>query len=334
MKRQILIGALCALLVIGLFVTALFTYNVNALLNQPLLPQGSTPLLLEIKPNSSASSFVKQLYSLKLIHSQKLLLWLMHIKGYTNQIKAGIYQIEPGESAQQVVQKIVDGSVLVLPFRIIEGTTLKQIMQNLQNAPYLHFDEKDLTTIAQGYRSAEGLLLADTYNYDAGENAKGLLQIANKNLLRYLQQSWESRSPNLPYQSSYQLLIAASIIEKETALPAERKLIAGVIANRLKRNMPLQMDPTVIYALGDHYTGQLTHKDMRFKSPFNTYINRGLPPTPIAMVDKESIDAAAHPQASNYIYFVSKGDGSHQFSETYSQQKKAIQLYKYHQKEF
>lgn len=334
MKRQIFIGALCALLLAGLFFTALFTYNVNTLLTHPLLPEGSTPLQIEIKPNSSASSFVKQLYDLKLIRSKKLLLSLMHIQGYHKQIKAGIYQIEPGESAQQVVQKIVEGSVLVLPFRIIEGTTLKQVTSNLKNAPYLRFDEADLTDIAHGYLSAEGLLLADTYNYDAGENARGLLKIANKNLLAYLAQTWKDRSPNLPYQSSYELLIAASIIERETALPRERKLIAGVIANRLKRHMPLQMDPTVIYALGDRYTGQLSHNDMKVKSPFNTYINRGLPPTPIAMVDKESIAAAAHPQASNYLYFVSKGDGSHQFSATYSEQKKAIMLYKYHQKEF
>lgn len=334
MKRQIFKWLSCVVLIVGLIIAALFTYNVNTLLTKPMLAPGSQPVLLQIKPNSSATSFVKQLYELKLIHSKKLLLSLMHAEGYTNRIKAGIYQIEPGETAQQLLDKVIHGKVLVEAFTIIEGTTLKQVVNNLKNAPYLSFNETDLVPIAGQYRSAEGLLLADTYNYDAGENAKSLLQTAHKSLINYLDQAWAGRSPTLPYQSSYQLLIAASIIEKETAIASERKLIAGVISNRLKRNMPLQMDPTVIYALGEQYKGQLSHEDMRFKSPFNTYINRGLPPTPIAMVDKEAIDAAAHPQPSNYLYFVAKGDGSHQFSETYSQQKKAILHYKYHQKEF
>ena len=124
------------------------------------------------------------------------------------------------------------------------------------------------------------------------------------------------------------MLIAASIIEKETAVPQERKLISGVVINRLNKHMPLQMDPTVIYAMGDTYKGSLTHEDLSINSPYNTYQNRGLPPTPIAMVGKEAIDAAAHPQLSNYLYFMARGDGTHQFSQTYEEQKQAINQYK------
>lgn len=180
----------------------------------------------------------------------------------------------------------------------------------------------------KNYPSAEGLLLADTYQYQGGSSSKALLEQAHRNLLNYLNISWTNRAANLPYKTPYELLIAASIIEKETAIAQERKLISGVMVNRLKKKMPLQMDPTVIYGLGNQYTGKLTHNDLLIESPYNSYLNRGLPPTPIAMVGKEAIDAAAHPQLSNYLYFVAKGDGTHQFSETYEQQKQAINQYR------
>ena len=133
--------------------------------------------------------------------------------------------------------------------------------------------------------------------------------------------------PGLPYQTAYEMLIAASIIEKETAIPKERRLIAGIIINRLRKHMPLQMDPTVIYALGSQYHGTLRREDLQIDSPFNSYLHRGLPPTPIAMVDKDAIDAAAHPEPTDYLYFVATGNGSHHFSVNYEEQKQAIQYY-------
>ena len=325
---------ICLGLSLVLLTAAFFTFNIISLITNPILADGRQPIQFQIKNNSNAITFVNTLYQLNLIRSKKMFLSLMRIQGYTNRLKAGIYEIKPGMSAQQLLEMVVNAKVLVETFRIIEGTKLEQVGENLKLAPYLDYKPEDLNAIKGQYPSAEGLLLADTYNYDAGDKAQSLLKTANNSLLVYLESAWQTRSPGLPYKTAYEMLTAASILEKETAEARERKIIAGIIVNRLKRNMPLQMDPTVIYAMGKHFKGNLSHNDLSIISPYNTYHNRGLPPTPIAMVGKEAIDAAAHPQQSNYLYFVAKGDGTHEFSANYNQQKKAIQRYKYKLKEF
>lgn len=312
----------CTLL--GLAALALLGNEFYRLVSKPMLSENSAPVTLKIDKNTTASSLVKMLESKHLIKSDRLLLALIRIQGLAPKLKAGTYQIKPGESAQQLLNKINSGKVMVESFRIIEGSTLNQVIANLQKAPNLKSEYIDWHPIIANHSSAEGLLLADTYNYDAGSEAKPLLKLANQKLQEYLAESWKNRSADLPYQSPYELLIAASILEKESAISEERKIISGIIVNRIKKQMPLQMDPTVIYALGQNYKGKLSHEDMSVHSAYNTYINRGLPPTPIAMVGKNAIDAAAHPQLSNYLYFVAKGDGSHQFSATYEEQKEAI----------
>lgn len=289
--------------------------------------ESGEPLIIEIKPNSTANSFIETLVSKKLISSKYLFLNLIKFEGLAHRLKAGTYKIMPGESAQALIYRIVAGDVMTLSFKIIDGTTFAQVVDNLKKAPFLNYSEANGAGIEKINSSFEGLLLADTYNYSAGSYSDSILKVANKNLLDYLESSWQSRSSGLPYKTSYELLIAASILEKETAKPQERQLISGVIVNRLTKHMPLQMDPTVIYALGVNYTGKLSHNDLNVDSPYNTYRYRGLPPTPIAMVGKLSIDAAAHPQKSEYLYFVAKGDGSHEFSKTYEEQKKAISRY-------
>ncbi|MDP1604504.1 MAG: endolytic transglycosylase MltG [Legionella sp.] len=317
---------LYSILGLGLVALLIFIYSLYTQLTQPMIVAGR-PVIIEIKPNSTASALIQTLHSKKLISSKRLFLNLIKYKNLAHKLKAGIYQITPGESAQQFIYRVVAGDVLSPTFRITEGSTLSQISINLKNAPFLNYSSNDWAAIAGNNPSGEGLLLADTYQYIAGSNAQDLLKTANTKLLRYLEERWQERSPNLPYKTPYEMLIAASIIEKETALASERKIISGVIINRLNKNMPLQMDPTVIYALGTNYTGKLTHKNLAVDSPYNTYLYRGLPPTPIAMVGKESIDAAAQPIKTNYLYFVAKGDGSHVFSETYDEQKKAILRY-------
>lgn len=289
---------------------------------------GNQSVTISINKNTSASSLAHMLESKHLIQSSRLLLLVIRVKGFAPHLKAGVYEILPGENVQQFLSKVVTGQVLVQSFSIIEGTTANQVKANLANAQFLNYNNSDWLVIGGDYSNPEGLLLADTYNYDAGSDAKLLLQLANKKLLQFLNDSWRTRSTGLPYKSPYELLIVASILEKESSLPEERKLIAGVVVNRLKKNMPLQMDPTVIYALGPNYHGKLMHGDMAVDSPYNTYRYRGLPPTPIAMVGKDAIDAAAHPQVTDYLYFVAKGDGSHHFSVNYEEQKKAISQYK------
>lgn len=287
----------------------------------------NTPEIITLENASSASQFVRSLEAKKLIDAPKRLLALIRFKGFTNQLKAGVYQIKPGESAYQLLLRVVAGDVLLNKFAIIAGTKQEKIAQDLKQAPYLKYDSNDWSFISEGHPNAEGLLLADTYQYPAGSFSKSLLKQAHGDLQAYLQKAWSRRALNLPYKSPYELLIAASIIEKESAQPNERKIIAGVVVNRLKKGMPLQMDPTVIYGLGSNYTGKLSHQHLLIPNPYNTYLNRGLPPTPIAAVGREAIDAAAMPEPSNYLYYVSRGDGTHQFSENYEQQKRAVEKY-------
>ena len=299
---------------------AVFAYFYT-LVNSPI----KTQAIINLDRSASAYQFVHQLKDKGLIKSPKLLLGIIRYKGLSNKLKAGVYQIKVGETPLELLNRVVVGDVLTLNFAIIAGTTQQKISHQLMHAPYLNYNPDDWSAIKEGHPNAEGLILADTYQYRGGSNSKTLLDQAHRNLTNYLNSSWGTRDPNLPYRNAYELLIAASIIEKETAIPQERKLISGVMLNRLSKGMPLQMDPTVIYALGDAYKGKLSHDDMHYNSPYNSYINRGLPPTPIAMVGKDALDAAAHPQLSKYLYFVAKGDGSHQFSETYEQQRRAIE---------
>ncbi|KTD00796.1 endolytic transglycosylase MltG [Fluoribacter gormanii] len=307
------------------FIFFLFTY---IQITKPIVPKQNSPVIITLDRTASASQFVKILKDKNLIRSSTVLLTMIRFSGLSSQLKAGVYQINPGETAMQLVHRVVAGDVLTQNFTIIAGTTQQKISQDLLKASYLNYRPEDWNFIKDNHPNAEGLLLADTYQYRGGSTGKSLLEHAHRNLINYLTMSWVNRAPNLPYKNPYELLIAASIIEKETAIPQERKLISGVMINRLNKNMPLQMDPTVIYGLGAAYKGKLSHNDLLIDSPYNSYHHRGLPPTPIAMVGKESLDAAAHPQLSNYLYFVAKGDGAHQFSETYQQQKQAINQYK------
>lgn len=304
-------------------------WNVYTLLVMPVIPISGDPVLIHLDASTSAYRFASLLKEKKLVQSPRFFALLMRIEGVSQHLKAGVYRINPGETAMQLLRRVVAGDVVIQKFAIIEGTTQQKIAEDLQKANYLKYAPDDWNVIKGKYLSCEGLLLADTYQYRAGDSSRLLLAQAHKNLINYLNTAWANRAPDLPYQSSYDLLIAASIIEKETAVSQERNLISGVMVNRLKKNMPLQMDPTVIYGLGKTYKGKLSHNDMLIHSPYNSYINRGLPPTPIAMVGKEAINAAAHPQLSNYLYFVAKGDGTHQFSENYEQQKQAIERYRH-----
>lgn len=304
-----------------------FSWHAYCFFYQPLISKETSAVVITLDRTASAHQFVRTLQQKKLIQSSSMLLLMIRIEGLASRLKAGVYQIKPGESANQLLGRVVGGDVVVQPFTIIAGTTQSKIDSDLKLATYLELSPNAWAAIKGNYPNAEGLVLADTYQYRGGSTSKSLLEHAHQHLMTYLADSWVNRDIDLPYKSPYELLTAASIIEKETAIPTERKLISGVMANRLKKRMPLQMDPTVIYGLGSDYKGKLSHNDLLIDSPYNTYRYRGLPPTPIAMVGKEAIDAAAHPQLSNYLYFVAKGDGTHQFSETYEQQKQAINLY-------
>lgn len=311
------------------FVVLFFSarWYIDTIVQSPMLANNASPVVITVERSATATQFLQTLYDKRLILSPKTLLAIMRFKHLSYHLKAGIYQVKPGELPMDFIYRVVSGDVMHFYFTIIAGTTQKKVGEDLAKAAYLEYKPSFWSLVVDAHPNAEGLLLADTYQYRAGSSAASLLYKAHKSLIDYLNQVWTTRDVDLPYKTAYQLLIAASIIEKETALPRERELISGVLINRLKKNMPLQMDPTVIYALGDSYKGSLTHSDLLVHSPYNSYHNRGLPPTPIAMVGKEALRAAAHPLLSKYLYFVAKGDGSHQFSATYEEQKRAINQY-------
>ena len=324
MRKWLLVSAL-ALVIATVFFISYAAFN---LYYCPMLPQSAAKLVIPLDKKTSATSFANDLKARHLITSSRLFVLSIRVQGLSIKLKAGFYELKPYESAQQFLMRVVKGDVLILPFQIIEGTTQNIVASQLLSLPYITLQPHDWDVIRGDHLSAEGLLLAETYYYEAGTSSETLLMTAHTSLMQTLNHAWEKREPSLPYKNAYEMLTAASIIEKEAAKSDEQHLVSSVIVNRLKKRMPLQMDPTVIYALGTQYQGRLTHQDLSVDSPYNTYKHYGLPPTPIAMVGKDAIEAAAHPAKTSYLYYVARGDGGHSFSETYEQQKKAILLFK------
>ncbi len=252
--------------------------------------------------------------------------------GNDKKLKAGEYYFGEGMSHREVIQKIARGEVLLHPFQIIEGWSIHQLMDELSKLDNIErridFKTKTwLTQITQEYKHPEGLFMPETYHYPKGETDLAILTRAHQDLTCYLKKAWELRSSLTRYDNPYQALIVASIVEKETSIPSERRQIAGVLIRRLNSNMKLQMDPTVIYGMGENYNGNITKDDLRRDTPYNTYVHYGLPPTPIALPSRESIDAALNPDEGTSLYFVAKGDGSHQFSDTLEEHNAAVAKY-------
>ena len=244
-------------------------------------------------------------------------------------LKAGLYELS-ADSVINNIKKINQGEQVSFSFTIIEGQALRDILNALSTASHLQNDlklEQLGEQIIGKQTHLEGWLFPDTYHYHSNDNASSLLKRAAQKMQQTLADAWQQRASDLPYDTAYEALIMASIIEKETALASERPLIASAFINRLNTNMRLQTDPTVIYGLGEDFDGDIKRKDLRNYTPYNTYRINGLPPTPIAMPSKEAILAAVNPPKSEYVYFVAKGDGSHQFSTTLKQHNAAVNRY-------
>jgi len=219
------------------------------------------------------------------------------------------------------------------PLVLVEGWNFEQVRRALAGAPKLAQtlqglpDEEVMRRLGYPGLHPEGRFFPDTYYYSAGHTDLALLQRAFERMRARLEQEWERRAPDLPYRTIDEALIMASIVEKETGRPEERTLIAGVFVNRLRRGMRLQTDPTVIYGLGAAYDGNIRARDLRRDNPYNTYTRAGLPPTPIAMTGGEALAAAMRPAATDALYFVSRGDGSHVFSATLKEHNAAVIKY-------
>jgi len=262
-------------------------------------------------------------------------------QGFDKQLKVGEFRVFPGDSASTLLQRIVAGEVIRYRFTIIEGLTLAQILSTLGSAQFqltegltparlaacLHPPEDPDGEVADRWANLEGWLLPATYDYVRSDRDIDVLQRAHVAMQEELERLWQRRSRDLPYSTPYEALIMASIIEKETGVSEERPLIAAVFVRRLQLGMRLQTDPTVIYGIGAQFDGNLTRKHLVTPTPYNTYTNTGLPPTPIAMPGLDALRAALQPAAADHLYFVGRGDGTSKFSRTLAEHNKAVNEY-------
>jgi UPF0755 protein len=248
-------------------------------------------------------------------------------------IKAGEYALEPGITQRELLDKIVSGKVIQYSLTIPEGLKFSDILKIISDSENLkhtidNYSETDLLRqLSYLERPPEGMFYPDTYHFPRGTTDLAFLQRAYEMMQKVLDEEWQMRAMGLPYKDSYEALIMASIIEKETAVASERGQIAGVFIRRLEKGMKLQTDPTVIYAMGADYQGNIRRQDLFIDSPYNTYVYSDLPPTPIASPGRASINAALQPADGEELYFVAKGDGSHQFSSTLEEHNRAVNMY-------
>jgi UPF0755 protein len=286
-----------------------------------------------VQPGTSLKAFARQLNQEKVLPDAHTLVWIAAIKGRSHDLKAGEYRFRKGITVMEILDQVMSGRVVEYPVTIIEGWTFHQVMETLAAAP-------KLTHTLQGMKPAqvmaslgypgmhpEGRFYPDTYYYSAGMSDILILQRAYQKMDKVLEEEWEGRQSGLPFKNRDEALTLASIVEKETGKKEERPIIAGVFIHRLRIGMKLQTDPTVIYGIGERFNGNLTVKDLRHRTPYNTYIIKGLPPTPIAMVGREALHAVLNPESTNALYFVSRGDGSHEFSDNLEQHNRAVIKY-------
>ncbi|HEY6985125.1 MAG TPA: endolytic transglycosylase MltG [Rhodanobacteraceae bacterium] len=258
--------------------------------------------------------------------------------GIEGRLHAGEYALTQGLTPRQLLQKMAAGEVLQHHFTIVDGWTFKQLRVALAADPGL---AQTLTTASDediahrlGVEDGhpEGWFLPETYSWVKGDSDFDLLKNAHAAMQKTLDRLWSTRGPEVALDSPQQALILASIVEKETGRPEERPLIAGVFLRRLKFGMRLQTDPTVIYGMGENYRGNIRREDLDTDTPYNTYTRDGLPPTPIALPGAPAIEAVVHPAPGDALYFVARGDGSHEFSATLEEHNRAVQKYQLHRK--
>ena len=322
-----------SVLLFALILLAASGYYVTRPHTPPVLPFD-----FSVQSGSSLKIFANQMRQAGVIEDAQVFVLLGRSMGLSGKIKYGNYQLTQPVSMVELMEIVSKGRVVHSDLAIIEGWTFKQFREALNANPKLRHDSVSLSDaeimqrIGAVEKHPEGLFFPDTYNFPAGSSDIALIKRAYQNMQRHLQEAWQARDKNLPLETPYQALILASIIEKETGKASERTMIASVFVNRLRIGMKLQTDPTVIYGIGDKYDGNIRKRDLLQDTTYNTYTRYGLTPTPIALPSKESINAALHPATSSALYFVARGDGSSQFSDSLLDHNKAVGRYQLNQK--
>jgi UPF0755 protein len=294
------------------------------------LPLPQTPFAFEVRPGSSLATVARDLAAAGVLDHAWLLIGLARLRGADRTIKAGSYELEPPIRLPQLLAKLTQGDVTQKAVTIGEGTTLADLRRVLRAHPDLRTTIADVADDALLARlgitgtTPEGRFFPDTYFFAAGTTDAAVLRRAARALDERLEAAWRRRAADLPLATPYEVLILASIVEKETGRAADRPLIASVFVNRLRKGMRLQTDPTVIYGMGERFDGNLRKRDLEADTPFNTYTRDGLPPTPIAFVSQAALDAVVNPPATEYLYFVARGDGTSQFSSHLAEHNRAV----------
>ena len=294
---------------------------------------GDAPFVYTVHRGVAFADVARDLEAAGLIESALRLRLQARWSGAASRIKAGEYAFEPGLAPVGLLDLLVAGTVIQHPFTIIEGWTFRELRRRLAGAGALAHTLRDLSDEAAMARLGlegvhpEGRFFPDTYHFPRGATDVQLLRRAFDRMSAYLESAWARRAADLPLASPDEALVLASIVEKETGTAGERARIAGVFVSRLRQGMRLGADPTVIYGLGEEFDGNLRKADLRRDTPYNTYVHKGLPPTPIAIPSAAAIDAAVAPLEDGSLYFVAKGDGRHAFSTSYEDHRKAVHRY-------
>lgn len=329
---KIFLKSILAVMLLGGMLAALIWYQYQEFLIQPLkLPdEGMT---LAIPPGMTLSELATQLENDQLLDDARFLRLYGKLNHRATRIKAGEYHLSEGLTPVALLDLLVGGKTVSHSLTLVEGWTFQQMMQAIAaNGQLKHTlkglsEQEIMTRLGHAGEHPEGRFYPDTYLFPRGFSDLELLRRAYASMEARLAQAWKERDQDLPLKNPYEMLILASIVEKETGRAEERARIAGVFIRRLRKGMKLQTDPTVIYGMGARYQGNIRRKDLREATPYNTYVIPGLPPTPICMPGGEALLAVAHPAREKALYFVAKGDGSHQFSATLRQHNNAVRKY-------
>lgn len=316
------------LIVVSIAAAGAFTWW----LHRPLSLAGATAEL-SVEPGSTPRQIAQGWVDAGVQTMPWLLYEWFRWSGKARSIRAGNYEIAPGTTPRTLLDKLIAGDETLARVTFIEGWTFRQMREALAKAPSLRGDTQQLSeagvmqALGADQQPAEGHFFPDTYTYARGTSDLAVLRRAHDAMSRRLAQAWAARSPDTPLRSAEEALTLASIVEKETGRPEDRPLVAGVFVNRLRKGMPLQTDPTVIYGLGVAFDGNLRKRDLLRDGPYNTYLRAGLPPTPIAMPGRAALLAAVQPARTQALYFVARGDGSSHFSDSLSEHNRAVQQF-------
>lgn len=328
MVKKLALLALLLLIAVGLWGYDAYT----RFLTEPL--SITQPEVLEVRPGNAYGNLWPDWVARGWSTAQWQWRVLGRISPLASRIQAGEFEVQPGTTPEMLLRQLAEGRVLLHPIQFIEGHTFAQALKVIWShdafvraLPADDVEQAILTGLQSDYPGVEGLILPDTYHFPRGTTDMEILHRAHSSLQESLNRFWADRASDLPYASPYEALIMASIVEKETAVPEERGLIAGVFVHRLRKNMRLQTDPTVIYGLGESFDGNIRRVDLRTDTPYNTYTRHGLPPTPIALASLAAIRAALQPEETDMLFFVATGDGSHKFSATLAEHEAAVDKY-------